>query len=336
MRAAIFGAGAMGTVLGAYITRAGGQIDLITRNVSHVAALKKSGARIGGTVDFTVPVTALTPDEMNGKYDIIFLMTKQRGNTGICEFLQNYLCDDGVICTMQNGLPEPSVAAVVGEECTLGCAVSWGATFKGDGNAILTSNPSKLTFALGGYNSQNPKIPAVAELLGKMGKVTVEDNFMGARWAKLAINSAFSSISAVTGLTFGEVSKNKNTKKIALAMLNEAFDVAKNCGVKISKIQGHDIVKIYGCKGGLKKLIALKLLPLAMKSHKNIVSGMYYDLKAGRKCDIDYINGVIAYSAKNFGVSVPYNLKILSIAEKIESGELQVSPENVSLITLQG
>lgn len=334
MRAAIYGAGAMGTVLGAYITRGGGQIDLITRNVSHVNALKAGGARIGGTVNFTVPVTALTPGEMTGKYDIIFLMTKQRQNPQICAFLKDFLSDGGVICTMQNGLPEPSVAAVVGEENTLGCAVSWGAALKGAGNAILTSNPSKLTFALGGYNLNNPKIPAVAELLKKMGKVTVEQNFTGARWAKLAINSAFSSISAITGLTFGEVSKNKNSKKIALALLNEAFAVAASLGVKIAKIQGHNIVKIYGCKGGFKRFLALKLLPLSMKSHADIRSGMYYDLKAGRGCDILYINGVIARLAAEKGVPVPYNLRVLRAVQKIENGGCEISPQNLSLLSV--
>ena len=333
MRAAIYGAGAMGTVLGAHVARAGKQIDLITRNLSHVNALKLGGAKIGGTVDFTVSVTALTPAEMTGEYDIIFLMTKQRENINICKFLRNYLKPDGAICTMQNGLPEPSVASVAGEDRTLGCAVSWGATFKGEGSAILTSSPEKLTFSLGAYSTNNPNLVKAAELLSCMGKVNIEQNFIGARWAKLAVNSAFSSLSAITGLTFGEVSKSPKTKKIALSMLNEAFAVAKLNGVKIEKIQGHDIVKIYRCKGGLKRLIALKLLPLAMKNHRDIVSGMYYDLKAGKKCDIDFINGVVADYAKKCGHPAPLNEKVLEIAHKIENGELEISIDNISLLS---
>ncbi len=323
----------MGTVLGAYISKAGGRIDLITRNKAHVQALREGGAKIGGTVEFTVPVTALTPEEMTGRYGIIFLMTKQRQNAAICEFLRDYLEDGGVICTMQNGLPEPSVAAVIGEKRTLGCAVSWGATFVGAGCANLTSDPGKLTFALGGYDPSNPALSGAAELLGKMGKVAIEKNFLGARWAKLSVNSAFSAVSAVTGMTFGEVATHKTAKKIALALLNEAFAVAKSCGVRISQIQGHDIVKIYGCRGGIKKQIALKLLPLAMKNHKNIISGMYYDLKAGKKCDIDFINGVVAHFAKQYGVPVPCNLQALSVVQKIENGGLDISKNNLLLLT---
>lgn len=321
----------MGTVLGAFITRAGKQIDLITRNKSHVAALKAKGAHIVGTVDFVVPVTALEPQEMSGEYDLIFLMTKQRFNRDVCEFLLPYLNENGVICTLQNGLPEPVVASVIGERRTLGCAVSWGATFKGEGCAELTSSPKRLTFALGGY-SEKCDLRLAAEYLRCMGEVTIEQNFLGARWAKLAINSAFSSLSAITGLTFGEISSKKPAKQFALRLLNEAFAVAGALGIKLEKIQGHDIVKIYKCGGGVKKFVALRLLPFAMKSHKRLVSGMCFDLKAGKKSDIDFINGVVARSAKNFGVAVPLNLKVLEIAHKIESGELEVSPENLKLL----
>ena len=120
MRCAIYGAGAMGTVLGAYIARAGKQIDLINRNEKHIAALKEKGARIVGTVEFTQKVNALLPSEMQGKYDIILLMTKQRANAEIVTFLKDYLAEDGALCTCQNGLPEPKVAGIIGEDRTLG------------------------------------------------------------------------------------------------------------------------------------------------------------------------------------------------------------------------
>lgn len=332
MRAAIYGAGAMGTVLGAFMAKSGKKIDLVSRNSGHVRALCENGAHVTGKTDFTVKVNALTPEEMTGKYDLIFLMTKQRGNAEILAFLKPFLAEDGLICTMQNGLPEHSVAAAVGEERCLGCAVSWGATRIGNGVAELTSDRDKMTFALGTPYGSNGKIEAVKEYLESAGKVTVETNFIGARWAKLAINSAFSSVSAVTGLTFGEVAKIGSVKNVALKLLNEAFDVAEGCGVKIASIQGRDIVKIYRCNGGLKKFIALRLLPLAMRSHKNIVSGMYYDLSGGGKCDIDCINGAVARLGKKFGVPTPLNDKVLKIAHAIERGELQISRENIDLL----
>ena len=87
MKVAIYGAGAMGTILGAYITKARYDIDLINRNIEHVEALKKSGANIVGKIKFNQKVKALLPEEMKDKYNIIFLMTKQRYNKEIVELL---------------------------------------------------------------------------------------------------------------------------------------------------------------------------------------------------------------------------------------------------------
>ncbi|MBQ4158656.1 MAG: 2-dehydropantoate 2-reductase, partial [Clostridia bacterium] len=63
-RYAIYGAGSLGTVLGAYITKNGGNIDLINRNKAHVAALNEKGARITGKTEMLVKVRAYTPDQM--------------------------------------------------------------------------------------------------------------------------------------------------------------------------------------------------------------------------------------------------------------------------------
>jgi hypothetical protein len=115
MRVAIMGAGSMGTILGAYIAKAGRQIDLIDVNKEHVDALNKKGATIIGTVNFNVPIKALTPDQMEGTYDLVFYMTKQTYNETALKQLLPHLHKDTVVCTTQNGLPEPAVAEVIGE-----------------------------------------------------------------------------------------------------------------------------------------------------------------------------------------------------------------------------
>lgn len=332
MRVAIYGAGAMGTLLGAYIAANGKQIDLITRNAGQVAALNENGARIVGNDNFTVNVNALTPDEMTGVYDIIFLMTKQRENSKILATLRDFLADDGVICTMQNGLPEPSVIEAVGGKRCLGCAVAWGASTVTEGVAALTSKKSKMTFALGSMHGTTRHLNAVKEYLQCAGKVTVEENFFGARWAKLALNSALSPLSGITGYTFGEVARKKAAKELALKLLNEAFAVAEECGVVLEPIQGHNIVSIFKCKGGFKKFVALRLLPLAMSGHKKLMSGMYFDLSQGKKCDVDFVNGVIQRLGNKFGVETPVNDAVIEMAHEIERGERSISPENAEIL----
>jgi 2-dehydropantoate 2-reductase len=332
MRAAIYGAGAMGTVLGAYIYSAGKEIDLISRNVSHVQALNEKGAKIVGGAEFTQKVKAITPDQMTGKYDIIFLMTKQRQNAETVAYIARYLTDCGVICTLQNGIPEPSVAEIIGKSRTLGCAVSWGAELVESGCVRLTSKANKMTFSIGMIGGYCPLIEEVESFLGCAGFAQVEENFMGARWAKLAVNAAFSSLSAVTGLTFGEIAKRKPYNRLALGILNEAFDVAKADGVKIAPIQGYDIVKIYGNHGGVKGSIALCLLPLAMMNHGNIVSGMRRDLLAGRVCDIDFINGVIIQKGRQHGIPTPLCDRVVEVVHSMESGKLGLLDNNIKFV----
>ena len=333
MRACIYGAGAMGTVLGAYITSAGEEIDLVTRNREHVAALNAGGADIvfacGG--GFNEKVKALPPAQMQGKYDIIFLMTKQRDNAEIVAYLKDYLAPDGAICTMQNGLPEYSVAEVVGEERCLGCAVSWGATFISPGRVMLTSSPDALIFSLGSPFGRNAMTEEVARLLGCMGRVTVEENFLGARWSKLIVNCAFSTLSAITSLTFGRISQNLKTRRIVQAMLKEGIDVALANGIEPAPIQGHNLVRWLNYSNPFKKALSFVLIPLAMKKHSHLVSGMYYDLIAGRKCDAPFVAGVVGQFAERAGVPVPCIKKALEIVAEAEAGKLTPCADNIKL-----
>ena len=233
MKAAIYGAGSLGTVLGAYIAKAGYQIDLINRNAAHVAALKESGAHIVGKVEMTVPVRALLPEEMTETYDLIFLMTKQLDNEAVVRSLLPHLEKEGAIVTMQNGMPELSVSEVVGEARTYGCTVGWGATLLGPGVSELTSEPDSLSFAIGSTDGhRDDKFDYAIELLRTMGTVEIEKNFLGARWSKLLINSAFSGLSAALGCTFGEVSDNKKSRLIAQRIIKECIDVAKAAQIK--------------------------------------------------------------------------------------------------------
>ena len=331
MRAAIYGAGAMGTVLGAYITKNGGQIDLVSRNKEHIAALRSGGAHICGEADFTVTVSALLPEEMEGRYDIILLMTKQRGNGDILRFLLPHIAEGGMVCTMQNGLPEPSVADVVGEERCCGCAVSWGATFLGRGEARLTTRTDALEFALGTLYRNGEKLGAVADLLSLMGKVTVEDNFIGARWSKLTINCAFSGVSALTGYTFGQICDDRYARKVAQAVLKECFDVAVACGIKPAPVQGHNVAAILGYRGAFKKWLSYHIIPVAMKKHREIISGMYCDLSAGRPCEIDFINGVAADYGRRVCRPATLNELIVSSVHEIERGERAITPDNLKI-----
>ena len=331
-RYAIYGAGSLGTVLGAYITKNGGAIDLINRNKAHVAALKEKGARITGTVEMTVPVTAYTPDEMSGKYDIILLMTKQLLNKEVVTTLKDYLADDGVIVTLQNGLPEPGIAEIVGSNRTVGCVVEWGATLSAPGECTLTSDPASLSFHTGRMEGiTDEKFNEVKSLLELMCPVHEEENLIGARWSKLLINATFSGLGTVVGGVFGDVSENKDAAKVAVRCMKECIDVGHAAGAEFAPVQGKNITALFYYKNAVKRAFATFLIPIAMKKHRAIEPSMLQDLKKGKPCEIDAINGIVCEWGKKCGVPTPINDKIVEIVKKCENGELKPEAANIKL-----
>ena len=331
-RYAIYGAGSLGTVLGAFIIKNGGQVDLINRNKAHVDLLNEKGAKIIGTVDMTVPVKAITPDMMEGKYDVIVLLTKQLHNKEVVTFLKDYLSDEGVIVTLQNGIPEPGIAEIIGENHTIGCAVEWGAALVEPGVCELTSDKDSLSFHMGKMKGiTDAQFKMVKDLLELMCPVHEEENLMGARWSKLLINATFSGLGTVVGGVFGDVSEDKDGKKVAIRCMKECIDVGHAAGVEFAPVQGKNIVGLFYYKNAIKRAFGCLLLPIAMKKHRDIEPSMLQDLKKGKPCEIDAINGVVCDFGKKYGVATPVNDRIVEIVKKIQAGELKADKSNYRL-----
>lgn len=336
---AVYGAGAMGTVIGALLTKGGlDNVHLITRNEGHLKGLKEKGATLVCTAEdkeVTVKVQAYSPSEMQGKYDVIFLMSKQKNNGEIVRFLTPFLHENTVVCTTQNGLPEEGIADVIGKERTYGAVTSYGASFLGNGKMALTSKFEGMSMEVGGYENDNRHAELLREILSYAGRAIgkedfakTTDNLLGARWSKLCINAAFSGLSVVTGLTFGEIAKKRKTRKLALRILRECMDVAKASGVKLAPMQGYNMKKLLGGKTPFRRLFAYTVLPIAMKKHKNLRSGMLRDVEEGRKCEIDFIDGAVVKQGEKIGVPTPTCSFLTEMAHGIENGFYEISYEN--------
>ena len=330
MRVAIYGAGSLGTILGAFISKAGVPIELINRNKAHVEALQAKGAQVVGTMNFNQPVEAYTPDQMSGEYDILFLMTKQQHNAEVVQMLKGFLASDGVLVTFQNGLPEMQIADVLGEERVLGCTVAWGATMQSPGVCELTSEPDALSFSLGAVSEKKSKhFAKVKELLEKMGTVDVEENFLGTRWSKLLINAAFSGMSAVLGCTFGEAAGPKPSRRIVQALIKECIDVCQVGGIRIEPVQGKDIVKLLNYTNALKRAFSFFIIPIAIRKHAKLKASMLQDLEKGKLTEVDAINGAVSEYGRKVGFPTPANDKVVEIIHRIERGELKPCFDNL-------
>ncbi len=309
MRICIYGAGAMGTSLGEELWSAGEKCEFVTRNLSHVEALKEEG------------YTACPPDGMAGEYDVIFLATKQRENNSIAEFLLPFLKGDGALVTVQNGLPERGLAEVFGADRVYGCALGWGAELVSPGE-VKVSSEGKKHLAIGAYG-KGEKLGMLSALLARAFETKTGD-LMEIRFSKLAVNAAFSTLSAISGLTFGEIAKKH--RKPALALMRETVAVAKAYGCKSLEQNGHNIMKFAGSP------LAGLVLPMAMKKHAAIRSGMLKDLAAGRRCDVDFVAGAVVSAGEERGVRCPRLARAVALVHEIENGLAELSPESLKLL----
>ena len=128
MRYLVWGAGAIGGTIGAYLARAGHAVTLVDTVSEHVAAINRSGLGITGPIaTFTTLLPAVTPEALRGEWDTIILATKAQHTAVAARALLPHLTSAGCVISAQNGLNELTVAAIAGEARTVGAFVNFGA-----------------------------------------------------------------------------------------------------------------------------------------------------------------------------------------------------------------
>ncbi|MBJ8499676.1 MULTISPECIES: ketopantoate reductase family protein [Acinetobacter] len=333
MKTAIYGIGSLGTIIGALLTKQGYEVDLIDPYSINVEALKKNGARVTGNMDVHVAVKAFTPDELTDCYDLIILLTKQTTNQEEIPKLLPYLHENSVICSLQNGIPEPSIAKIIGQNKTVGGVVGFGATWLSPGVSELTSTAEvveNFAFEIGEIDGQiTPRIQKIQQILSLIGHTTILPNLMGIRWSKLLMNATFSGMSAALGCTFGEVLDNDR----AMICLSYIADET----VKVCHAAGYDMVEMNGINMGQLELYSyqdiVNKLPIYQKVwgvHRRSKASMLQDLEKQRPCEIDFINGVVSQVGKSLGISTPFNDKVI---ELVKSAERRKGVNNFSYLS---
>lgn len=322
MRAAIIGAGSLGTIIGALMNKKNRPIDLVDTNRAHVNALNELGARVTGQMDLIVPVRALMPEQMTGTYDLIFLLNKQTANQAVLTHLLDHLHKDSIVCTLQNGIPEPSVAAIVGQARTLGGAVGFGATWIGPGVSQLTTTADavrRFAFEIGEMDGVvRPRLCIVQDYLSCVGQTELLDDLMGIRWSKVLMNATFSGMSAALGCTFGDVLDDPRALLCVAFLADETVRAAHAAGHRMAPMQGED----FECFALPSPAAALTVMPLIRKiwnQHRQLRASMLQDLEKGRDTEIDYINGIVCSTGRTHGVLTPFNDRVVELVTEAQA-----------------
>lgn len=328
MRVAILGVGSLGTIIGALITDGGQEVDLIDAYEENVKSLNNNGAQITGFVNKTVKVNAITPEQMDGEYDLVFLLTKQVYNSVALNQLLPHLHSESVVCTLQNGIPEDFVSEIIGKDRTIGGVVGFGATWKGPGISELTTAwdvVQKYAFDIGELDGRiTNRLEKISNILGLVGHCEVSDNILGIKWSKLLMNTTFSGMSAALGCTFGDVLYSERAMNSLAHIADETIKVARALRIKMVPMQGKnfEFLELSDEADIPNKMDFYKEV---WTPHINLKASMLQDLEKNRNTEIDYINGYICKKGREVGIKTPYNDLVVKLVKKAE--ELKQVPD---------
>lgn len=324
MKTAIMGVGSLGTIIGALIAKNGGDCILIDTNKAHVAALNEKGATVSGKMQLNnIPVKAITPDQMEGIYDIVILLAKQTYNDIALKQLLPHLGPNSVVCTLQNGIPEESVGAIIGTKRVVGGVVGWGASFRGPGVSELTSDVSAMRYELGEVDGKiTERLKKIQELLALTGTCVMVNNLMGLRWAKVIQNATLSGMSAALGATYAQILDDEKATTCAAYVGDEIVKI-----VRKRKIVLEDLVPGWSyydlAFNNKKKLEEAKIwLREYFKPHRPLKASMLQDMEKNIKCEIDYIVGICSDWGKKLGIATPTCDTIISIVKDFENKKI--------------
>ncbi|MEW5862179.1 MAG: 2-dehydropantoate 2-reductase [Pseudomonadota bacterium] len=297
MKIAIVGAGAMGSVYAGLFASAGHEVWAVDRWREHVEAIRARGLRLeGASGDRTVRLHATTDAREVGPCDLVILATKAMHVAAAAESARALLKPDTPVLSIQNGLGGPETAAAVlgRERVMVGVVGGFGASIRAPGHAH--HNGMELV-RLGEFGGPiTPRLKAVEELWRGAGfRVKVFDDIGQLVWEKLICNCAYSSPCALAECTTGEVMADPDLARVSAACATEAYAVAKAKGIRLDIADPVTYVRDFGAK-----------IPKARPS-------VLLDLMAGRRSEIEVINGSIPRVAKELGMPAPVNETVTAL-----------------------
>jgi 2-dehydropantoate 2-reductase len=302
-RVAIVGCGAMGSVYAALMATAGHEVHAISLWADHVAAINSKGLRVeGASGDRTVPLRASTTTEGIGICDLVIVATKAFDVEAAARACRPLLGPSTVVQSIQNGLGSPEkVAAIVGaDRVAVGVVGGFGASMRAPGHAHHNGMQMVRFGAFAGL--PRDALDASAQVWRSSGfQVALFDDLRQMVWEKLIMNVAFSGTACLTGFPIGQIMADPNAWKVARACASEAIAVAGAAGIPLDVGDPIEHVRALGGK-----------IAHARPS-------MLLDHLAGRRSEVDSINGAIPPLAATLGVPAPTNDAVASLIRARES-----------------
>lgn len=295
MKALIMGAGAIGSLMGGFLAKAGAEVVLVGRR-AHVEAVRSRGLRVEGPLgSFTVKVDAHEkPEEAKGDFDLVLITVKAYDTAEAAKQVKRLVEKQAVPLCLQNGLGVEEEASRV-----LGTVVFRGVT----NNGAMLAQPGTVHHTgvgetlIGGRGVLMEKLVTMLNASGLPARRV--DNIAEAVWIKTLVNAGINPLGAITGLRNGELLKVGWLRNLMKAVVEEGANIAKKMGVEL----GIDPVEL-----------TFKVA----KDTANNKNSMLQDLERKKRTEVDYINGAIVKAAQQVGMEAPLNEALTKLVKAME------------------
>ena len=334
MRIGIIGAGAIGSVVGGMLTKAGHDVTLIDQWPAHIETMRKNGLRLSGTCgDHTIPVKALHIYEAQAigePFDAVFISVKSYDTEWATHLGIQYLKKpNGVVVDFQNGINDERVAAIAGRERTLGSVITIGAGMYEPGHAMRTDTQT-VGFKIGELDGrQTERARRLAEVVSDCAQAVVTPNLFGERWSKLAVNCMANPLCGLSGLGSAEIRTEPGPARIAVQVGAEAIGVGRACGHEVEPIYGIETQRFIDGAAGRDTDRLLADMAAGAKKLAGGRPSMLQDVMRGRRTEIDYLNGYVVNEGRRVGVKTPFNEAVVRLVHEHGVGTLKPDPKNL-------
>lgn len=327
MRIVIWGAGAIGGTLGAYLSKAGRDILFVDIVESHVQAINQNGLRIKGPLDeFNVRAPALLPHQLTGQFDAILLCAKSQHTQSATETLAPFLAADGFVMSVQNGLNELIIAQLVGRQRTLGAFVNFSADYHAPGEILFGGRGAVVIGELDGAIS--PRIKRMESLFRDFDdNAQITDNIWGYLWGKEAYG-AMLFVSALTHQSIAEALADPRYRPLYVRAAQEILQLADKLSIKVYGFNGFEPAAFLAndlsrMNDSLDTLVAFN--KLSAKTH----SGIWRDLAVRkRETEVVMYEPLLA-EADKLRLELPLTRRWIEMIREIEDGARQQSLANL-------
>ena len=322
MRFLVWGAGAIGGTMGAYLARAGHDVTFVDTVDEHVEAIRRNGIRIVGPIaEFTQTAPAFTPSELRGTWDTIMLATKAHHTATAVRALAPHLTADGCVVSAQNGLNELEIANVVGAARTVGSFVNFGADYieprvihyGGRGAVVVGEIDGRIT----------ARVDAIRDAwLSFDDAAVVTPNIWGFLWGKEAYGAMLFA-TALTNESIADALADSRYRGVYIGLAREVLAVATARGVTPEAFNGFDpAAYLPGAPEGAADKSLEDLVAFNRRSAKTH-SGIWRDLAVRKRpTEVDAQIGIVVTLSREAatGRTTPLLSRLVELIHDIENG----------------